>query len=286
MTRYEVVNMFTDQPGMGSPLAVIPRGDRVPAAAMPTLVERLDVPEVSLVLPPTSPESNYRVRVFTPAGESPSGSHASVGTATTLVRLGILQPGLIVQECGEVRQLLMAGATQGTHFGVGPACATTLDPGPLVDVLGLALPDVAGTAPRSAGFGASTFPMVPLHRDALARARPDYDRMPELGLAVLLIFHWDASARTAYARLFTPGFGVAEDPACSPVALALGVFLAAAGWLPITDGIHGYTIHQGAEVGRPATLTGNISVWRGQPVSGAVNGQVVAVSGGELTVEV
>lgn len=282
MIKYEVVNMFTTQPSGGSPLAVVPRAGSVPEEDMPAIAGKLDVVEVSFVLPPTSPLSTYRVRVFTATGESQGGSHASLGTAATLVRLGIIPGGHVVQECGKVRQLLFASGSRGTHFGLGHPRVVTADPVPMVDAAGLTRSDLADAAPRRAGFG-TTFPMLPVQRTAVARARPDYARMRDLGLAVLLVFHWEAPTRTAHARLFAPGFGIPEDPACSPVAAAFAAFLTEIGWLPRTDGVHGYTIRQGAEVGRPAVLAGNVTVWNGHPVAAAVTGDVVAVSRNEIS---
>jgi PhzF family phenazine biosynthesis protein len=57
--------------------------------------------ETTFVLPPASPEADYRVRIFTPAEELPFAGHPTLGTCHAwLEHGGETREGTIVQECG------------------------------------------------------------------------------------------------------------------------------------------------------------------------------------------
>ncbi len=164
----------------------------------------------------------------------------------------------------------------------GPAPGADLDPAPLLTAVGLAAEDASGGKPRAEGFG-TPFTFLPVREAALARAEPDPARMAAAALPALCLVHWDGSRRTARTRLFAPGFGIAEDPACAPVAAALGLWLAGTGRLPDEEGSHTYTLRQGAEAGRPALLTCTLTVSNGSPAQAAVTGRVTAVAHGRIT---
>ncbi|MFI6151808.1 PhzF family phenazine biosynthesis protein [Kitasatospora sp. NPDC051170] len=294
MIGYQIVDMFTDRPFGGSPLGVVPHALGLSTASMQAIAAELNATETVFVLPPTDPACAYRVRVFTPAAESPHGSHSAVGTAATLVRLGFVPAGPLIQECGTGRQRLTAEPGRATLTAAGAVRGAELDPKALLALTGLDGSDLegpdgpdgpdgpGGLTARSAGFGAG-FAFLPVRRSALGRARPDLPGMAGAGLPALCLFAWDQAERTAHARLFAPGFGIPEDPACGPVAMALGALLAEAGRLPGADGAHPYTVHQGAHLGRPATLACTVSVEGGHVVRGATTGQVTPVASGRIT---
>ncbi|WP_051836844.1 PhzF family phenazine biosynthesis protein [Streptomyces sp. NRRL WC-3742] len=284
MIGYRIVDMFTDRPFGGSPLGVVPHAQGLSTASMQAIAAELNTAETAFVLPPTDPDCAYRVRVFSPAAESPHGSHCAVGTAATLVRLGIVPAGPLLQECGTGRQQLAAEPGRATLTAAGAVRGADLDPKALLALTGLDEADLEGPdglTPRSAGFGAG-FAFLPVRPPALDRARPDLPGMAGAGLPALCLFTWDDAERTAHARLFAPGFGIPEDPACGPVAMALGALLAEAGRLPATDGTHAYTVHQGARLGRPATLACTVSLEGGRVVRGGTTGQVTPVASGRI----
>lgn len=281
MTGYELVDMFTDEPFAGSPLGVVPDAGSLSTQAMQAIAAELDATETVFVLPASSPRANYRVRVFTPIAESPFGGHSSVGTAATLVRLGILGAGPVLQECGPALQPLMAGNGQATMIGQAAVVEKDLDTETVLGITGLSSADLSGK-PGAAGFGAP-FAFLPVRPAALAGLRIDEGKLAEAGLPALCVFSWQPASRTARARVFAPGFGIPEDPACAPIGLALGAWLAGAGLLT-GDGYHGYTIHQGAETGRPAILTGTVTVRGGRVSEGTVTGRVAPVASGSLTI--
>lgn len=282
MTRYEHVTMCAEQPTGGSPLAVIPDAPELDTSTMQAIARRLGVTETVFVQKKPTPGNRYRVRVFTSEQESPHGGHSAVGTAATLVRLGVISPGRTVQECGTGRQELSATATGATLTGSGtPVREPVPRPDALLALVGLTPADATPLPVARAGYG-SGFAFLPVRPEALPRARPDFAAMRKAQLPALCLVSWQPQRQHARLRLFAPGFGIDEDPACVPVALNLGVWLAGAGLLPTADGTHHYTVSQGEEVQRPATCLGTVTMTDGRPVQGTLTGRVTQVASGDV----
>src|SRR3954454_15038776 len=98
--RYEVVDVFTDRPFAGNPLAVVYDADELAADQMQALAREFHLSETVFVLAPRAAAATYRVRIFTPSAELPFAGHPSVGAAVTLLRAGRVAAGTVVQECG------------------------------------------------------------------------------------------------------------------------------------------------------------------------------------------
>ena len=87
--RYEIVDVFTDRPFTGNPLAVVFGGDALSGDQMQALAREFNLSETVFVLPPTTGEATYRLRIFTPGAELPFAGHPSVGAAVTQLRAGL-----------------------------------------------------------------------------------------------------------------------------------------------------------------------------------------------------
>jgi trans-2,3-dihydro-3-hydroxyanthranilate isomerase len=281
---YEIVDVFTDRPFAGNPLAVVFGAEALAGEQMLTMAREFNLSETVFVLPVSAAGrgATYRARIFTPGGELPFAGHPSVGAAVTAARRGLYEPGTVVQECGV--GLLPIEVTDGRARLTGgpPTVGEESDPAPLLATTGLTVADLAGPAPRTAGCGLE-FDYLPVRADAVARARLDAAAAARLGVAQVSVFSWDPDTRAAHARVFCPGVGVPEDPATGSAALGLGVWLVATGMLP-GDGDAGYTVHQGSEMHRPSTLSCTVSARDGAAIRLTVAGTVVPIARGEIAV--
>src|SRR5688572_8419005 len=97
---YEIVDVFTDRPFTGNPLAVVFGAESLAGAQMQALAREFNLSETVFLLPPTQTGATYRARIFTPGGELPFAGHPSVGAAVTGTRRGMFSAGTVVQECG------------------------------------------------------------------------------------------------------------------------------------------------------------------------------------------
>jgi trans-2,3-dihydro-3-hydroxyanthranilate isomerase len=278
---YEIVDVFTDRPFAGNPLAVVFGADALAGDQMQTLTREFNLSETVFVLP--SAKATYRARIFTPETELPFAGHPSVGAAVTSVRRGLAAPGALVQECGAgLLPIEVTEAGSATLTGGTPTLGPPLDPAPLLDLVGLDPSDLLSAAPRSAGCGLE-FTFLPVRRSALSRAWADPSTAAKLGVPQISVFAWDESTQSAHARVFCPGVSVPEDPATGSAALGLGVWLVASGWLP-ADGVSSYTVHQGIEMHRPSLLECTVTAVGGAVTLATVSGHVVPVGKGSIAV--
>jgi trans-2,3-dihydro-3-hydroxyanthranilate isomerase len=278
---YDVVDVFTDRPFAGNPLAVVFGADALTAQQMQAIAREFNLSETVFVLPPTRSGATYRARIFTPAAELPFAGHPSVGVAVAQMWRGAFGAGQVVQECGAgLLPIQVYQDGRATLTGGSPTVGPDLDARPLLAATSLSDLDFAGPAPRAAGCGVE-FPYLSVRPEAVAEATMDAaaDRAHEIDR--VCVVSWDAQTRTAHARVFTPGLGVPEDPATGSAALGLGVWLVACGLLP-AGGESSYTVRQGAEMLRPSTLECTVTASGGRAVNATVTGQVVPVARGEI----
>lgn len=282
--RYEIVDVFTDRPFAGNPLAVVFGADSLAGDQMQVLAREFNLSETVFVLPPSSSSATYRARIFTPNAELPFAGHPSVGAAVTAVRRGLAEPGRLVQECGAgPLPIDVTDTGSATLTGGEPTLGPPLDPAPLLSLVGLTGDDlIPDAAPRLAGCGLE-FTFLPIRHSALAHAWADAATSEKLGVPQISVFSWNVSQRSAQARVFCPGVSVPEDPATGSAALGLGVWLVAAGWLP-PDGLSPYTIRQGIEMHRPSLLECTVTASAGTATTATVSGHVVPVASGEIAV--
>jgi len=302
---YHVVDVFTDRPFAGNPLAVVLDADDLPTDALQAIALEFHLSETAF--PMHSSVADYRLRIFTPVMELPFAGHPSVGTAWLLARLGRIRRGVARQECGAGVLPVDVTGDGATLTGSRPWSGPPLDPEPLLPLVGLdadarpspplAAPhgahagggqggdesgDGASDAPRVAGAGVS-FVYLQVRMGAVAELSPDLGGIAQavqpLGAVGLSVFSWDSEKRRAHARVFVPGIG--EDPATGAAAVGLGVHLAAAG-LVADNETTPFTISQGVEIRRPSSLECAVTLTSGKVTRTTVGGTVVHVATGEV----
>ncbi|MFI7541225.1 PhzF family phenazine biosynthesis protein [Actinoplanes sp. NPDC049599] len=277
---YEIVDVFTDRPFAGNPLAVVFGAEALAGDQMQTLAREFNLSETVFVLP-SAAGATYRARIFTPETELPFAGHPSVGAAVTSVRRGLAKPGQLTQECGAGMLPITVITDAATLTGGKPTLGPPLPATEMLELVGLREEDFAGT-PAVAGCGLE-FVILPVRREALARAWADPERARALGVTGISVVAWEEREKTAYVRVFCPGVSVPEDPATGSAALGLGVWLVGQGWLP-GEGTTAYTVHQGIEMHRPSLLECTVTARGGAATLGTVSGHVVAVASGRIAV--
>jgi trans-2,3-dihydro-3-hydroxyanthranilate isomerase len=281
--RYDVVDVFTDRPYAGNPLAVVHGAADLTTGQMQAIAAEFGLSETAFPLPPTTAGPHYRLRIFTPARELPFAGHPSVGAAWVLARAGLVPGGDVVQECGAGLLPVNVDEWGARVTGGAPAVGTFLDGGVLAAAVGLGDDDLDPDVPAGVAEAGVPFVFLPVGPDAVARARPNATllRAAAKGHTGVAVVCFDRGDRRAHVRVFAPEVGVVEDPATGSAAVALGVFLVARELLP-GDGETTFTVAQGAEIGRPSELGVLVEASDGAAVETAVWGRVAAVARGEL----
>jgi PhzF family phenazine biosynthesis protein len=98
---FELVDVFGSGPFSGNPLGVVHNADGLDTETMQTVARWLNLSETCFLLPPTQPEADYRVRIFTLQRELPFAGHPTLGSAHAWLAAGGTpkQNGRVVQEC-------------------------------------------------------------------------------------------------------------------------------------------------------------------------------------------
>jgi trans-2,3-dihydro-3-hydroxyanthranilate isomerase len=274
MLPFEIYDVFSDRAYAGNQLAVVYDGRDLTTAQMQAIALEFHFSETVFVLPPSQDGADYLARIFTPAEELPFAGHPTIGAALAATRSGRVaaRDGEVVQECGAGLMTVAVhedtATLTSTAIGVGDpipaetaAAAIGLDPSRVIGV------------PRAASAGLP-HNFVRVADEDVAAATEHLDVLDKV-----YPFSFDPVTGAVHARLFHVGVG--EDPATGSAALALGVYLAASG-LVTGDGAHRYAIAQGAEIGRPSRLHGEVRVADGAAVEVSVSGAAVKVAEGTL----
>src|SRR5258707_9930151 len=99
--RFKQVDVFTRVPFKGNPLAVVFDADHLSPDEMQAIAKWTNLSETTLVLSPTDPSADSRVRIFTPGYELPFAGHPTLGTAHALLDAGLAPQthGHLIQQC-------------------------------------------------------------------------------------------------------------------------------------------------------------------------------------------
>jgi PhzF family phenazine biosynthesis protein len=99
---FRQVDVFSTIPYRGNPVAVVLDADGLSTETMQQFATWMNLSETTFVLPPSSGQADYRVRIFTPAAELPFAGHPTLGTCHAWLEAGgqPASPEVIVQECG------------------------------------------------------------------------------------------------------------------------------------------------------------------------------------------
>jgi len=101
MHPFRQVDVFGSGPLTGNPVAVVHDADDLDDQQMQLFAQWTNLSETTFLLEPTSPEADYRLRIFTPGRELPFAGHPTLGSAHAWLEAGGTPRGeAVVQECG------------------------------------------------------------------------------------------------------------------------------------------------------------------------------------------
>lgn len=276
--RYVVVDVFTDTPLAGNPVAVFTDARELPEDALQRLARELNLSETVFVYSAEA-GGHARIRIFTPSVELPFAGHPTLGTAFVLA--APLQLGEIRLETGAgiVSLTLDRDESGRIVFGRMEQPLPSVEAYEPQDELLAAVGVERSELPVEVYDNGLRHVFVTLaSTDEVAALRPDLPRLAALP-SVLGINCIAGESSRWKTRMFAPGGGVPEDPATGSAAGPLAVHLARHSRISFGDEIE---ISQGAEVGRPSTLYAR-AVGSAEDVERVeVGGSAVVVARGEF----
>ena len=282
---YREVDVFTREPLLGNPVAVVHDAVGLDDDRLAAFARWTNLSETTFLLPPTpdgaAAGADYRLRIFTPAGELPFAGHPTLGSCHAWLEAGGAprRDGVVVQECG-------VGLVTLRRDG---------------DALAFAAPDLLDDEPLEPGTLASFVTALGVPADAVVDHRL-LDNGP--GWRVLLLDSaervlaldpdWsgvDSSVHRAIGvvgpsaatdpdepafevRGFVPGISVPEDPVTGSLNAVIGQWLTSTGRAPDR-----YVARQGTALGRD----GRVLVSRDDDGTTWVGGGTVTCVTGTVT---
>lgn len=286
-SRYQQLDVFAARVGGGNPLGVVLDGADFDTATMQRLAAWTNLVETTFLLPPSSPQASYRVRIFTPSKEIPFAGHPSIGSAHAALDAGIAIPqnGQLVQECGAgLLPIRVEGNGAARRLSIQAPAASIVRDG---EVAAATLaPLLAGVEPGALGAalieGGRRWWVAELaDPHALRGWAPPHAAIAELAHASdslgLCVFAREPSdTHDVVVRAFPAGVGIAEDPASGAANGLIAAFVAQRdGRGPLA---RGYRVSQGREIGHDAGIDVRIepdgTVWVGGRTNTLVSGHL------------
>jgi PhzF family phenazine biosynthesis protein len=242
----------------------------------------LNFSETTFLSPPESADADYKVRIFTPAGELPFAGHPTLGSCHVWQTLADESRNEIVQECGAGLVTLRRAGDRIAFEAPdlirdGPVDGADIDEFALV--LGIETSDIV--AARWVDNGPGWVGLLLEDADAVRALEPDFSRHPrseQLDIGVVGMYPEGWEYLYEVRAFFSGSHGeMREDPVTGSLNASI------AQWLIPQRGLRTpYVVSQGAALGRSGQvhISGDAdSVWVGGHVFDIVDGHLGAPSG-------
>jgi PhzF family phenazine biosynthesis protein len=270
--RFRQVDVFAEAALRGNPVAVVLDGDGLTTDDMARFANWTNLSETTFVLPPTAPEADYRVRIFTPTVELPFAGHPTLGTCHAwLTAGGVPRRDVVVQECGagliEIRRtdsgLAFAAPPLLRDEPVEPALVTRI-----ARLLAIPVDDIIDA--QWVDNGPGWVAVLLRDADTVLALRPGFI---DLDLGVVGAYPAGSPAAFEVRAFFPNGQTTVEDPVTGSLNASLAEWLTRTGRATLP-----YVASQGTAIGR----AGRLHLLRGDDGRIWVAGNTVTVLPGTL----
>ena len=242
---FQQVDVFSSEPLKGNPLAVVVGADALTDTEMAAFANWTNLSETTFLLAPSTPEADYRVRIFTPTEELPFAGHPTLGSCHVWLAAGGEPRGeAIVQECGV--GLIRVWRDAGRLAFEAPPLRRS---GPVEPVLleqiarGLQIAPDRIVRSQWVDNGPGWVAVMLATRAELLAVVPDHAALTGLNLGV--VAPHDGTDAQFEVRAFVTALGIAEDPVTGSLNAGLAQWLIGAGLAPPD-----YVASQGTVLGR------------------------------------
>ncbi len=284
---FMLCDVFANRIGTGNGLAVVLNGEDLSTEQMQAFAAYINQSETTFVLPTTTADASYRVRIFTPVSELPFAGHPSVGSAHA-----VLESGLVSAHNGQLLQECAAGLLPIRVQGEGPTrvisvraprakiVATDNSIQALLQAATINM-SLGEVAPTLLNNGPQWWCVQLANEQAVRHLQPLQAEIAALNLATqsvgLAVFaKSDVSEYQLVVRAFCPADNIPEDPVTGSANAAIAALMHESGTLS-EIGNH-YTASQGRELGRDGLVQVQVDdegeVWIGGQTQTVIRGSL------------
>jgi PhzF family phenazine biosynthesis protein len=268
------VDVFGAEPYQGNPVAVVLDGSDLTDDAMAHFARWTNLSETTFVLPPTTPEADYRLRIFTPGGEIPFAGHPTLGSAHAWLTAGgsPRRGDVLVQECAMGLVELRGGAGDLSFRAPQPVRTGPLDEDLLARIArGLRIDADAVVAHQWVDNGPGWAAVQLATAAEVLALEPDDAHMTDLMIGAVGA-HPAGASEQFELRAFCGPIGVREDPVTGSLNASVAQWLIGTGAAPTA-----YRAAQGSRVGRRGLISvrqEDGETWVGGACATCVTGEV------------
>ncbi|WP_077529789.1 PhzF family phenazine biosynthesis protein [Vreelandella utahensis] len=276
---FKQIDVFGEHPYTGNPVAVVLDSEGLSTEEMQNFTRWMNLSESTFLLPPTSDEADYRVRIFTLAHELPFAGHPTLGTCHAWLEAGgqPKQPDRIIQECGA--GLVPIRRDGGLAFSAPPLLRSGEVEESFVQelatVLGITRNEIVDA--QWVDNGPGWVGVLLESADAVLSVEPDFNRYSGKGnLDIGLVGPYPEGSGCAFEvrAVFSDEHGQeTEDPVTGSLNASLAQWLIASGRVKAP-----YVSSQGTRLGRRGRPRINQdaegTIWVGGDTFTCINGEV------------
>lgn len=284
-SRYLQLDVFSARTGGGNPLGVVIDAASWTDERMQAFATWTGLVETTFVLPPSTADASYRLRIFTPSREIPFAGHPTIGSAHAVLETGVAKArnGRLTQECAAgLLPIRVEGEGRSRHLFLQAPAARVLAENPTDEpTLKPALGNTAlGSLPPVFVEGGRRWWIAEFADEGGLRGwQPDHAAIGALAKATdslgLCVFARSRSSDyDLVVRAFPAGVGIVEDPASGAANGLIAAWIAQAE--PHGALAQGYRVSQGREIGHDASILIRIEkeqVWVGGTTRTIVRGR-------------
>ncbi len=276
--RFDLIDVFGSGPVSGNPLAVVHDAEGLSTEEMQAITRWLNLSESTFLLPPSDPDADYRVRIFTLISELPFAGHPTLGTCHAWLSSGGVpkNEGRVIQECGAG----LVTIDRGERLAF--AAPALLRSGPVEDELQAEIRAVLGLEPddvvamEHVDNGPGWLGVLMADKEKLLGIQPDVSRRSSPGSADIGVIapSPDGSDTDFEVRaFFADDRGqMLEDPVTGSLNASLAQWLIGSGRAP-----ESYVAAQGTAIsraGRAHIRSRDGEVWVGGATETLVSGEI------------
>ncbi|BAV74323.1 PhzF family phenazine biosynthesis protein [Pseudomonas chlororaphis subsp. aurantiaca] len=250
---FKQVDVFSDEPLKGNPLAVVFGADPLSDARMAAFANWTNLSETTFILEPRDPRADYRLRIFTTLQELPFAGHPTLGSCHAWLEAGGVPKGEeIVQECAVGLVRIRRNGAELAFLAPPLLKSGPVEAGLLEQVRqGLRLAPGAIVDAQWVDNGAGWLAVLLAERGQVLDLQPDYSQLKDLAVGVIAPWNpeRDGDAAQFEVRAFIAGDGMPEDPATGSLNAGIAQWLLGAGLAP-----ESYVVSQGLSMGRAGRI--------------------------------